>query len=523
MYVWQPSLTRNVVPSITQLLYCGHDSQEPTRTTCLPARATPALDCARAFLAAAIDECRSRGDSRLDTLHRLSRNARVSLVTMSHAVSELRDSGALTTRRGRGVHVASKKTVSITAPVTVPQWLAIQRSIRADVLNGVYGPGQRLPSIKELKARYGAGYESLRRSLAGLRDDGTLEPYRGGMRVAVLSTASSRTTVVLIAGAAPSGNLMQYTSRTSDNLRALDSDCVNANLQLVIAPFNIATRQLHAPDGQAALRRVFDSALGFVVMSSGLHPEDLPRILSRIAPYRRPVALFDEGGVNDVPAVFANQAPIQRFACAHSAAPGYDMGRALLSLGHRRVAYLCPLHDSEWSRARLEGLSRCFADAGLRAAVVPLVCSSSIVGDQGPRPNTRIDGLLRDLKQVRALETQANLLAQREMIRDDLVPLMTQALSDQTLTAWVCGNDAIALECLDFLTSRGVRVAQRISLSGFDNSLDAFYQKLTSYSFNGEAIVRAMLQHIVRPRRGKAGVVEIAGRVMLRESSGRVR
>lgn len=480
---------------------------------------TPALDRARAFLANAVDNCRVRANSRLDSLEHLRKAAGVSLVTMSNALSELRDKGVLTTRRGRGIHVVFDQPPAA-APSTVPQWLAIERHLRRDILNGVYAAGQRLPSVKELKARYGTGYESLRRALVVMRDTGTLEPYRGGVRVATLALQSTRAKVVLIAGGAPSGDLMQYTSRTSDNLRTLDNECVNANLQLAIVPFNIAVRQFHAPRGQAALAKLFESALGFIVMTAGLYADDIPRILSRIAPCRRPIAMFDEGGINNLPAVFAGQRQILRFACAHSTAPGYDIGRALLNLGHRRVAYLSPLHDSEWSQARLKGLQRCYDDAGIRDAVIPFVCPASIIQEGGYRPDKRIDRILKELKQVRALVPQANLLALREMIRDDLRPLMVRALSEKTATAWVGGNDTVALECLDFLASRGVRVPQRVSLAGFDNSLDAFYQKMTSYSFNGETIVRAMLKHVVRPERSGKDVIEIAGRVMLRESCG---
>jgi DNA-binding LacI/PurR family transcriptional regulator len=66
-------------------------------------------------------------------------------------------------------------------------------------------------------------------------------------------------------------------------------------------------------------------------------------------------------------------------------------------------------------------------------------------------------------------------------------------------------------------------VPGRISVTSFDNTVDSFGQGLTSYDFNVPAIVQAMFDHILEPRRSvprAEPILEIPGVIMARQSSG---
>jgi DNA-binding LacI/PurR family transcriptional regulator len=85
--------------------------------------------------------------------------------------------------------------------------------------------------------------------------------------------------------------------------------------------------------------------------------------------------------------------------------------------------------------------------------------------------------------------------------RDALFPALETLATDTRVTAWVGNSDTDALVALDFLRLSDIPVPGRISVAGFDDSYEAFAQKLTSYNFNGSAYVNAMLEYVLRPRR----------------------
>ena len=78
---------------------------------------------------------------------------------------------------------------------------------------------------------------------------------------------------------------------------------------------------------------------------------------------------------------------------------------------------------------------------------------------------------------------------------------------------------------MDLMFHENFRNTSTNSVIGFDDSIDASFHRLTSYSFNGTAVMRAMLMHIIDPARGPGAVrpdrpVEIPGFITQRETSG---
>jgi DNA-binding LacI/PurR family transcriptional regulator len=104
-------------------------------------------------------------------------------------------------------------------------------------------------------------------------------------------------------------------------------------------------------------------------------------------------------------------------------------------------------------------------------------------------------------------------------------PLFRKALALKRVTAWVCVNDAMALVAQDYLKARKIGMPQRLSLIGFDDTMEAFGQGLSSYNFNVANVVQTMLGHLLKPSRKSetAAAVELPGIVMQRTTSGPVR
>ncbi|MBD3244189.1 MAG: GntR family transcriptional regulator [Chitinivibrionales bacterium] len=454
--------------------------------------------------------------------------AHVGMVTMARAVGILKQKGILETARGRGISLAGHSEPGLVTPSSDRQNRPeiLQRAITRDILNGAWGPGEKMPSIKELKARYGTGYATLKKALASLIQSNAVQPFRGGFKVPGISHQGKRNSVVLIAGATPAGDLVQYTSWTLDNLRVLDRGCADANLRLTIAPINIATRQLLAPEGMDTLERGLLSALGFVVITTGLAEEAVLRTIARISKKGRPIAMLAEDRTTRFSSLPMRQPRPVQFSYEQGDKPGYLVGSYLLRHGHKRIAYISPLHGKDnWSAQRLHGLRRCYSDAGYPEAVTSFVADDVPLLGSVHKMHKDMRAKLTVLESMRTSLPQISNLMQREMIRAPLTLLLQKALQSSDITAWVAANDNTALECMDFLKERGIRVPHEISVMGFDNSPEGLYANLTSYSFNGHRAMLAMLQHIVRPEKARKpsqqiGFVEIEGQIIERRSTG---
>jgi DNA-binding LacI/PurR family transcriptional regulator len=79
----------------------------------------------------------------------------------------------------------------------------------------------------------------------------------------------------------------------------------------------------------------------------------------------------------------------------------------------------------------------------------------------------------------------------------------------------------LAVECIDFLHERGVQIPRRISVVGFDDSIEAQIHGLTSYNFNSIGVARGMLAHLLNPH-PVDDFTEIPGTVVERRTSGAV-
>jgi LacI family transcriptional regulator len=100
---------------------------------------------------------------------------------------------------------------------------------------------------------------------------------------------------------------------------------------------------------------------------------------------------------------------------------------------------------------------------------------------------------------------------------------LDEVLGKPSITAWVAENDAVALDCLAYLRRKSVRVPDRISLIGFDDTPAALFDGLTSYSYNPKAAVQRLVDIVLtspamlrRSRQRRA--VELPGYVSERTS-----
>lgn len=203
------------------------------------------------------------------------------------------------------------------------------------------------------------------------------------------------------------------------------------------------------------------------------------------------------------------------------------VGRYLLSLGHRRIAYVCPDHAPPWSRQRLAGLRNAYASAGLLEAVEAHTADRirpvgdvqevhAALDDAADRlihagRGRRRSGAETRVEMVDHLVSRALSVLDRERRYLAVETLLRPVIRQRQFSAMVAGNDIDAIGAVQYLSTQGIRVPHEVSVVGFDDEIETVARRVTSYNFNCAAIVRAMLESVLRPRRAAVRGVTRAG------------
>jgi len=248
-----------------------------------------------------------------------------------------------------------------------------------------------------------------------------------------------------------------------------------------------------------------------------------------------PVALLDENSRGAELLRKHASTLLRGFAMGTSEVCGGLVGEYLLSRGHRRVVFVAP-HDTRAARTRWAGVCKPFEQAGLRDSVM---FRSMALPDSGEvwrsarytaLRNSMADAELRYASHERNAPRAGSIMGARSSLTFAISVLAhahapsfcAETLQSCPSTAWVAYNDDIALVLLEQLRGMGVQLPRDLSLIGFDDTLEGIAHGLTTYSFNIPAIVGAMLEHVLAPKRTspRAGIVEIPGMVLERKTSG---
>ncbi|MBD3164962.1 GntR family transcriptional regulator [bacterium] len=507
----------------------------------------PARNRARRFLEGQVARAVASAATQLPSIKQLAAQAGVAQATMWAAVQQLKYEGIVSARPRKGVRVecSAMPPARRETAAAGPKWLRAQGKLRRDIASGVYEAGDRLPSCKELMARHEISYPTLRKVLDGLEREGTIRACTRGYMVPDVRRRRGLDTVFLIAATTDDGELVVTIPRTPEYLRTLEYEVLKKNLNFVMIPWSNSRLQLDIPEEWAGAFRASPQThplLGILVWMTGIAEDQSAALLRRLAALKRPVSVLDDSGqCRPLARQLRSSRQIRFFGVgATESVATREIGRFLIQSGHRRVAWISPLNAAHWSRDRQRGLQEVFREAGLDDGVVSFTIENAgseielIDNDQEV-----LSWILAGLDHARgeceglsnlAGETVGHLRRKVDMsfkailLRRYLEPLCEQALADPAISAWVVANDPAALLALSFLEKRGVKVPQQISVIGFDDSVEAFMRKLSSYNFAGPAVMQAMLHNILDPAsferlHGRGNHIEIEGFFNLRQTT----
>jgi DNA-binding GntR family transcriptional regulator len=141
-----------------------------------PVKQGPAVQKAYDFVRKNLDRAVWQAGERLPSTLRLAHDADVSPVTMIKALSLLKSQDIISVlQRSRFRAGGSVKGTTPWAAPDPQAWILKRTALEKDILAGVYAHQRVLPSIKELKNRYGTGFRTMRKILRSLVQDNVVK------------------------------------------------------------------------------------------------------------------------------------------------------------------------------------------------------------------------------------------------------------------------------------------------------------------------------------------------------------
>jgi DNA-binding FadR family transcriptional regulator len=491
----------------------------------------PAVDKAMGYVREIVRAHGVDGSNRLPGIHALAKDAGVSYTSMWKALQVLRGERLLEGYSGGRFRIAGAGSAEGQGQAArLPRVQTLKNALFRDVLSGRFAAGSELPSQKELTQRYGSAYRSVNRALRELCAEGLLQPHKRSFRVSVASGARPTARVVLLCHGEEQGRLLSSSTRNNEFFGTVEKECGLLNVKLDLFTCFLEGDSLVSFDKSAGTRSSpieGDDLLGCLVLASPWR-ELMPRMIGRAWTLRKPVAVFDDVGTPTELYSDRRAASTRVFRVATGELHGERVGRFLLHLGHRRVAFLRETNAGRWAQERLNGLRRVYESAGLADGVTVL----DLRPHGGPTRDeiAAIDEMtLRsflDLYARRRNDMPAGTLITMEGAAPGLfADVLAQERAEVRLaadldalpkhnppTALVCWHDRLALNVLDCLRNRpGVRVPRDVSVIGFDNIYASLTNSLTTYDFNIGVAIRSMLRFCISPERwaSRGGNVEM--------------
>lgn len=507
---------------------------------------TPKLARTIDFLSDRLRQAVDRNEPRLPPITTLAKEAHCAPVTLWKAARHLHQAGQCRVVPGGGIFVGERVEPMAPsndgAPPPVAPATSMERTrrrIAEELLHGTLGRNGPLPSARQLAARYGVGLRSVLGALRTLADQGLLERKRRSYIVAGAGGRHAVSSIVVVSSSALRRMLPVTTSRTLEFWRSLERTCRQNNVRIVPSGlYDIAD-----PDQACAAianHARSEPALGFLCWSLAGDLSRVERLLKMLTKIDKPVAVVDETGaaLHLAPRFAGGRTRFLHIATTPRS--GEMVGRHLLKLGHRRVAFFQPLTGDPAYVRRCEGVRGVFAEAGLNDGVVDLhpeiegTMGEAVAAGESFRKAREALGTLGSSRSDAAERPESMFLSMAEanlhgyaVVREFaqlLQPFFDQALADKSISAWVCGNDQMAMVAQAYLHRKKIPVPGRVSLIGFDDHPATFGMDLSSYSFNVGRVAELAVDHILSPRTTElfpSPSMELPGVVMHRGSLNR--
>jgi DNA-binding LacI/PurR family transcriptional regulator len=541
-----------------------------------PSGTNPAIQHAFERLKRRLEDGEWQSGECLPSIRDLASTIGVSKPSMIRAIARLKKEGLVSGRERQRIRAGAVVEPKLFREKRTPPWRAKRDLVEKDIVSGILGYGGNLPSLKELQARYGFSYRTMKKILQAMAADGAVRFKGRGFALQEIPVKSFQQRIVFVTtlGHFAQRSALNYEHNRMVNL--LEQECKRAGLHLDIVEIDFYDTLVN----RRVLSKITDygNVLGFVVDIWSYLKENVQRshadLLTYLAGFEKPVAMLDELGDFMLPSRFWTNQCFQVFRIQGKGA-GERIARRLATLGHTSAVFITYFKEAKWSADRYLGVVEQFSRIGGCVCLVAdnyaisleqILAGSGLTDKEvrtliaiGRTPSQAKDLELgwQTAKQQGSprfiaadAELRKNFALLSIIIRRNpggeivkkacnavieaigshvfetgLEHLFKKALACAEATAWICANDATALQALTFLARHGLKVPQDISVAGFDNvPVEALERRLTTTDFNAAGCIHQMLHFIARPPKPGIGyrhsIIEVEGILLERNTTG---
>ena len=526
-----------------------------------PQKSSPAVRKAARFIIELAIEGRLNVRQPLAQLSELAADAETSIVTMSKACRLLKQREVLSGVSGRRFRLADVSAQELralsdeleqhdTAPLrTSKKWERLRENLEQDLLNGAYPAGEPLPSLKEMRFRYGASYPTLVKVLGALCKHGLIEETNRGYRAASLIASPRSGKIILLGNRTDVDHRLKLDVGADDFLRTLQFECSRSGLKIESIVYGEEDGATHYWPEYSTVPLDFkgqENVFGYIMVILHGEVDVAEPVLRDLAHFQRPVAILTSDRSFTLPSYLRRPGQFQIFHIGAAEKHATTVARFLLQLGHHRVAYISPLHGALWSKERLAGLASTYETAGFGDSVQAFTLDNYI-NRMSFRKDAYDHWYNADVEAAhKVLDKEIGIISMRiasqeahgaadyvkfamvyKEIQAQLNKLFDAALKDSSITAWIAGNDLVASYAVDYIVEKKILCPQKISLISFDDSVSSQRNGITSYNFNIPNTARSMLSFVLKTgyfavkRSGRP--IELDGLVVVRTSTAMAR
>jgi DNA-binding transcriptional regulator YhcF (GntR family) len=545
---------------------------------------TPALNKAVSHLQSELQSGKWQSGERIPTIAELAKQTGIGQRTMVRAVALLRAQGALVSMRGGGLRIPGNAHRS--GPIKEPArkiWQIKRAELESDILNGAYARTGRLPGFKQLEAKYGLSFRTMRKVLRSMAADRALRIIGKSYLLPGIQTHTTVNRVLFVTQAFSRPPRSALNPAEPRVIGAFELECLRRDIAFEIIEIDFADRYCAARTASSiAVRK---DMLGCIVdiWRQPVLVDGYNEFLGKLIKPKFPIAILDEYADFDLKSRFAVNPLMQVFRIEGRGA-GAKIARSLLNLGHRKIGYFTASAEAPWSQLRYNGIADQFSKAGFDNAIELMVLNvggsslantyalsgfthseikksvtlgrtpeqaAALLGEvvqmQAGSPKHRFPD--EGLKRMRAFldplrgviahtSADSNALAlaggilmdMALRVMDEMIaaPIFEKALEDRNITAWVCASDLTAHVALEHLAMRNIAVPSDLSVVSFDNLPgETLERRLTSFDFNVQGFAYRMMDFVARPPRIRGMYrhepIEIEGGLVVRGTMGRAR
>lgn len=327
-----------------------------------------------------------------------------------------------------------------------PKYLILADSLRADILNGTYNKGQKLPSENELSQKLGFSRQTVRQAMDTLDKDGLLERKQGSGTYVAFKEHEKRN---------PTKNMGIISTYTDSYIFPSIINGIDKVLREKGYMMQLSLTHNQVENEARALKMLLEKNVDGLIIEptkSGLPNLNLD-LYRRIKQRNIPVVFFN-----------AHYPDLDfQYVCMNDRLAGYKAARCLIDAGHKEIAGIFKSDDRQ-GQLRYKGFMEALSEAGL------------------------------DTKPARVIW----------FVTED-IPYLAEDISRITrvlrnCTGLVCYNDQTAFAVMPPLIKKGYAIPDDLSVIGIDNAeIAAFCEvPLTSLAHPMDKLGQAAAQSILK-------------------------